>query len=504
MIEFEQEPTAVTPAKEPQCGVSIKVIGVGGAGGNTVNSIIESGYRATEFIVANADAQALEISKAKTKVQIGVKSTKGLGTGANPEIGKRAAEEDLEKILDTIGDADIVFLAGGMGGGTGSGGLPVIANALRDRGILSIAVVTKPFQFEGKRRMRVAHEAIEKLAQAVDTLIVIPNQKLLDVVDENVSMIDAFSMINEVLSQSIRGISDIIAKPGHINVDFADVRAIMKDCGLAVMGTGKASGIDRAKEAALKAISSPLLENMSVEGARGVLLNITGGQNLSLHEISQAASVIYDQAHEDANIILGSVIDDSLDEEVVVTIIATGFELCVVSENVRRLEQAKAQEAVPFSQLTPPPAPPVETTMAAPEAEEVMEAAPVEEPVEQSEEALQADPSSIYASSTNSTKSDATVEKDMAKPEAKDSYAGLSSLSATSGLGQQAQAVAKEVAPEDSEAMEAAPPSEPETTSSEPGQPEEAGASCPLVDPNDLDVPAYLRQQIEKEQMGSN
>jgi cell division protein FtsZ len=302
----------------------IKVIGVGGAGGNTVNSMVEAGVEGFECIVANTDAQALDLSKADVKLQIGIKSTKGLGTGANPEIGKRAAEEDLDKIMDVIGDADIVFLTAGMGGGTGSGAAPVIARALREKGILSIAIVTKPFLFEGKRRSKIAMEAVDTLRKEVDTMIVLPNQKLLDVADDNVSMIDAFGMINQVLGQSVRGISDIITRPGHINVDFADVRAIMRDRGIAVMGTGKASGEDRARKAAEAAIASPLLENVSIEGAHGVLLNITGGKDLGLHEISAAASVIYDQAHEDANIILGSVIDESLENEVIVTIIATG------------------------------------------------------------------------------------------------------------------------------------------------------------------------------------
>jgi cell division protein FtsZ len=321
MIEFEQDQhdRAIPVA-------TIKVIGVGGAGGNTINSIIDSGYQGIECIAANTDAQALEISKAQTKVQIGVKSTKGLGTGANPEVGRRAAEEDLDKIMEVVDDADIVFLTGGMGGGTGSGALPVIARALREKNILSIAIVTKPFTFEGKRRARLADDAIAELEKESDTLIVIPNQKLLDVVDEHVSMIDAFAMINDVLSQSVRSITDIITKHGYINVDFSDVRAIMKDRGLAVMGTGRASGEGRAGMAAIDAISSPLLENMSVKGAHGVLLNITGGRSLGLHEISQAASIVYEQAHEDANIILGSVIDESLGDDVVVTIIATGFE----------------------------------------------------------------------------------------------------------------------------------------------------------------------------------
>jgi len=339
MIEFEQE-----SLQRQKSIVSIKVIGIGGAGGNAVNTIIESGSQGIGFIVANTDVQALEFSKAQYKIQIGVKSTKGLGAGANPEIGKRAAEEDLDKVMEALDGADIVFIVGGMGGGTGSGGLPVIARALRDKGILSIAIVTRPFLFEGKRRAAIADAAIEKLKNDVDTLIIIPNQKLLEVVDERVSMIDAFAMINEgILSQSVRGLSDIITRPGHINVDYADIRTIMKDRGLAVMGTGKASGAGRARIAALQAISSPLLENMSVVGAHGVLCNITGGRGLGLHEISEAASVVYEQAHEDANIIIGSVIDESLQDEVIVTIIATDFErtneMAFVEEKENIIEQ---------------------------------------------------------------------------------------------------------------------------------------------------------------------
>ncbi len=323
---------------------TIKVLGIGGAGGNTVNSIIQAGWcQDIEFIVANTDAQALEHSKAPHKVQIGIKATKGLGTGANPELGQRSAEEDLDKIMEAIGDADIVFLTGGMGGGTGSGALPVVARALKEHGILSVAVVTKPFTFEGKRRARVAEEVLAHLKNDVDTLIVIPNQKLIEVVAQNVSMLDAFSMINDILSYSVKGVSDIITKPGHINVDFADVRAIMKDMGLAVLGTGRAAGEGRAWIAAAQAISSPLLENMSIDGARGVLLNITGGPSLGLHEISEAASIIYEKADQDANIILGSVIDPSMGDEVSVTVIATGFKqplTCV------QTKEAAAHEAL--------------------------------------------------------------------------------------------------------------------------------------------------------------
>jgi cell division protein FtsZ len=321
MIDFEQEEHVKTVA-------TIKVIGVGGAGGNTVNSIADAGVQKIELIAANTDAQALELSKAVHKVQLGVKSTKGLGTGSNPEVGRRAAEEDLDKVLEVVKDADIVFLTAGMGGGTGSGALPVIAQALKERGILTLAVVTKPFIFEGKKRAHIAHQALEKVKEVVDTLIVVPNQKLLEIADKNISMLDAFSMINEVLSQSVKGISDIITSPGHINVDFADLKTIMQLRGYAVLGSASASGEHRATEAALKAITSPLLEEVSIEGARGVLLNITGGPGLGLHEISEAASVIQEQVHDQAHIILGSVIDETMNEdEVLVTLIATGFDI---------------------------------------------------------------------------------------------------------------------------------------------------------------------------------
>lgn len=338
----------------PAC---IKVLGVGGAGGNTVNNIMQSGYMEIEFIVANTDAQALEMSHAR-KIQIGIKSTKGLGTGANPEVGKRSAEEDLEKVMEALEGADIVFLTAGMGGGTGSGALPVIAQALRDKGVLTIAIVTKPFLFEGKRRQKVAEEAIEKLKHVVDTLLIMPNQKLLEITDKKISMIDAFALMNDVLSESVRSISKIVREPGRINVDFADVRAIMKDRGLAVMGTGCATGEDRATEAALQAISSPLLENMSVQGARGILFNITGGPNLGLHEISQAASIIYQEAHPDANIILGSVIDEQLTDEVIVTIIATGFdkeeEIKEIKEeqDTARIQAVAAADTMMYASLT--------------------------------------------------------------------------------------------------------------------------------------------------------
>jgi len=323
MIELQDDTKKVEHVTNP---ASIKVMGIGGAGGNTVNSLVDSGADYIQSIAVNTDAQALHLSKADHTIQVGNKSTKGLGTGANPELGKKAAEEDIDKLMDLVTDTDIVFLTAGMGGGTGSGALPVVAHAMKEQNILTIAVVTLPFEFEGKRRTRVAQQAIENLKKEVDTLIIIPNQKLLDVVDRNVSMLDAFAMINDVLVQSVTGITDIITKAGHINVDFADVRTIMKGMGLAVMGSATATGENRAQEATLKAITSPLLENMRIKGAHGVLLNITGGRDLSLHEISEAANIIYEEAAEDAHIILGSVVDDTLENEVKVTIIATGFE----------------------------------------------------------------------------------------------------------------------------------------------------------------------------------
>lgn len=346
MIAFED--TKQTPVTST---ARIKVIGVGGAGNNTINSMIKKEYDANiEFIAANTDSQALSTSLAKTKIQLGVKLTKGLGSGANPEIGKRAAEEDIDKIIEAVDDADIVFLSGGMGGGTGSGALPVIARALRERGILTIAVVTKPFVFEGKRRAKIADAAIKQLQECVDTQLVIPNQKLLDLIGDDIPMVEAFELINDILYQSVKGISYIMVKSGHINVDFADLRTIMKDMGRAVMGTGRACGEHRAAEATRAAISSPLLENIALTGAKGILLNISGGINLSLHEIHEAANVIYEQADEDANIILGSVIDPAMNDEVIVTVVATG---CQSPEQQKEEKTAQTEQKTYDQKLSP-------------------------------------------------------------------------------------------------------------------------------------------------------
>ncbi len=307
-------------------GASIKVMGVGGGGSNAVNSMVHSDLDDVVFLIANTDAQALKASPADIKIQLGGKVTKGLGAGSNPDVGRRAAEEDLELIIEQISGTDILFLTAGMGGGTGSGASPVIARAARELGILTVAVVTKPFIFEGKKRQKQAQDAINLLKKEVDTLIIVPNQKLLEIVDPNISMLNAFTLVNDILKQAIKGVSDIILKPGHINVDFADVRAIMRGMGMAIMGTGKCTGENRARDAALMAISSPLLENISIDGAKGVLINICGDSSLGLQEINDAAKVIYEKASDDADIILGSVIDANMGQDVMVTVIATGFE----------------------------------------------------------------------------------------------------------------------------------------------------------------------------------
>jgi cell division protein FtsZ len=303
----------------------ILVIGVGGGGGNAVNTMISGNLDGVEFVVANTDMQALEANMAPHKVQLGNALTKGLGAGANPDVGRRSAEESMQHIADLIAGADMVFVTAGMGGGTGTGAAPVIAQIARDCGALTVGVVTKPFGFEGRKRARQAIEGIERLESAVDTLIVIPNNRLLALVGTQTSMVEAFRKADSVLLNAVQGISDLMTVPGLINVDFADVRTIMSGMGRALMGTGIGTGKRRATEAAETAISSPLLEDVSIDGATGILINITGGPDLTLHEVNEASSLIQQAAHEDANIIFGSVIDPNLSEEVRITVIATGF-----------------------------------------------------------------------------------------------------------------------------------------------------------------------------------
>jgi cell division protein FtsZ len=320
----------------------IKVIGIGGGGGNAVNTMIGARLTGVDFMVANTDAQSLEASNAPVRVQLGGTVTKGLGAGANPEIGRRAALEDQEQIREYLEGSDMIFITAGMGGGTGTGGAPVVARIAREVGALTVGVVTKPFIFEGKKRQRQAEEGIEELKQSVDTLIVIPNQRLLSIAAKTTTMIEAFHKADDVLLQAVRGISDLIITPGLINLDFADVRTVMAEMGLALMGAASASGENRAIEAAQKAISSPLLEDISIQGARGVLINITGGPDLCLHEVNEAASMIQEEAHDDANIIFGAVIDESMADEIRITVIATGF-----GEEKEETKAAPVQVQVP-------------------------------------------------------------------------------------------------------------------------------------------------------------
>lgn len=303
----------------------IKVIGVGGGGSNAVNRMIEMGVQGVEFIAVNTDAQALQLSRAVQKLKIGEKLTRGLGAGANPEVGRKAAEESRELIENALRGADLVFVTAGMGGGTGTGAAPVIADIARQMGALTVGVVTKPFSFEGRKRAMQAISGVNALKEKVDTLIVIPNDRLLEIVDKNTPMLEAFREADNVLRQGVQGISDLIAVPGLINLDFADVKTIMTERGSALMGIGIATGENRATEAAKQAINSPLLET-SIDGARGVLLNITGGNNLSLYEVNEAADIVASAADQDVNMIFGAVINENLKDEIIVTVIATGFE----------------------------------------------------------------------------------------------------------------------------------------------------------------------------------
>jgi cell division protein FtsZ len=310
----------------PITGARIKVIGVGGGGGNAVNRMIEAGIEGIEFLVANTDLQALKRSRAPIKIQLGGKLTKGLGAGANPDIGRNAALEDTEKIIEALEGADMVFVTTGLGGGTGTGAAPIIASLASELNALTVAVVTKPFHFEGKRRMAQGDQGLRELRECVDTVITIPNERLLHTADQKMSLQDAFKMADDVLRQAVQGISDLITVPGLINLDFADVKAVMSGMGLALMGAGRANGENRAVEATQQAISSPLLEEATIQGAKGVLINITGGLDLTLYEVNEASSIIRESADDDANIIFGAVIDESLRDEMKITVIATGFD----------------------------------------------------------------------------------------------------------------------------------------------------------------------------------
>jgi cell division protein FtsZ len=325
-----------------RAGARIKVVGVGGGGSNAVTRMVQAGLSGVEFIVANTDAQALRANPAPIKIQIGAKLTKGLGAGADPNVGRQAALEDTDNLIQALSGADMVFVTTGLGGGTGTGAAPVIASLATELGALTIAVVTRPFKFEGKKRQKQADAGLEALREAVDTVITIPNERLLSVIDRSTSMLDAFVTADDVLRQAIQGISDLILVPGLINLDFADVKTIMSGMGVAMMGTAMAEGHTRATDAANRAISSPLLEDASVDGARGVIINVTGGPDMALMEVNEALTIIQEAAHEDANIIFGAVVDPELHGRVKITVIATGF------------DQPGMQKASPASQMQTP------------------------------------------------------------------------------------------------------------------------------------------------------
>jgi len=343
---------------EERPGASIKVIGIGGGGGNAINRMIETGIEGVEFIALNTDLQSLNSNKAKNKIQIGNQLTKGLGSGGRPDIGKQAALEDTEKLIQILEGSDMVFLTAGLGGGTGTGSSPIIANLASEMDILAIAIITLPFEFEGKVRMKQAEEGLQDLKTAVDTVISIPNERLLQTVNIDTSIQDAFKMADDILRQAVQGISDLITRSGLINLDFADVKSVMKGMGMAFMGTGMASGENRAVEAAQKAISSPLLVDNNIEGAHGVLINITGGKDMTLHEVSKASQLINRMAHPEANIIFGTIINETFKEMVKVTVIATGFEHSpekekLVQDNLPPAHQ-EAQTPIHAHKETPP------------------------------------------------------------------------------------------------------------------------------------------------------
>lgn len=334
-------------------GASIKVVGIGGGGGNAINRMIEAGIQGVQFLVANTDLQSLKASQASVKLQIGEKLTRGLGVGGDPEKGRQSALEDTEKIIEALEGADMVFITAGLGGGTGTGAGPIIASLATELGALTVAVVTKPFRFEGRRRQRQAEQGLNELRECVDTVITIPNERLLNAVPKGTRFRESFTLVDDVLLQAVQGISDIITVPGLINVDFADVKAIMEGMGIALMGTGSATGDNRALEATQRAISSPLLEEASIEGAKGLLVNVSGGADLTLFEVNEAMSIIHDSADPDANIIFGAVLDEDLTNEMKITVIATGFDKAVAAVEPSRTFTA-SQPAISDARVTGP------------------------------------------------------------------------------------------------------------------------------------------------------
>lgn len=355
MILFEDEASttpAITMGEEILTPARIKVVGVGGGGGNAVNRMIQAGIRGVEFIAANTDLQVLRVNRAAQKIQLGLSTSKGMGAGSNPEIGRTAALEDAEKIAEALAGSDMVFVTAGMGGGTGTGAAPVVAKLASEAGALVVAIVSKPFSFEGQRKSRFAEAGIAELREYVDTLITIPNERLYAFVERNITAWEAFRIADDVLRQAVQGISDLITVPGYVNVDFADVKTVMENMGMALMGTGTATGEHRAVEAAQKAISNPLLEEQSIQGARAILINVTGGEDLTLAEFNEACQIVQQAADDDANIIFGLVQDGGMKEQVKVSVIATGFDAPVAARRaaekpVERPRLPLAEEAVP-------------------------------------------------------------------------------------------------------------------------------------------------------------
>src|SRR5512137_2664906 len=328
MILFEDETgaPAITMTEESAPPARIKVVGVGGGGGNAVNRMIQAGIKGIEFVAANTDLQVLKVNRAATKLQLGITTSKGMGAGSNPEIGRTAALEDAERIAESLTGSDMVFVTAGMGGGTGTGAAPVVAKIASEAGALVVAIVSKPFAFEGRRKLRYAEDGIAELREYVDTLITIPNERLYAFVERNVTTWEAFRLADDVLRQAVQGISDLIVVPGEVNLDFADVKTVMENMGMALMGTGTASGEHRAVEAAQRAISNPLLEEQSIQGARAILINMTGGDDLTMAEVGEACKIIQQAADEEANVITGLVRDEEMKDQVKVSVIATGFE----------------------------------------------------------------------------------------------------------------------------------------------------------------------------------
>ena len=346
MILFEDEGSAapsITIGEDVMTPARIKVVGVGGGGGNAVNRMIQAGIRGVDFIAANTDLQVLKVNRAAQKIQLGLSTSKGMGAGSNPDIGRTAALEDAERIAEALSGSDMVFVTAGMGGGTGTGAAPVVAKIASEAGALVVAIVSKPFAFEGRRKLRFAEEGIAELREYVDTLITIPNERLYAFVDRNITAWEAFKIADDVLRQAVQGISDLITVPGYVNVDFADVKTVMENMGMALMGTGTATGEHRAVEAAQKAISNPLLEEQSIQGARAILINVTGGEDLTLAEFNEACQIVQQAADDDANIIFGLVQDGGMKEQVKVSVIATGFDAPVAARRaaVQQAERAR-------------------------------------------------------------------------------------------------------------------------------------------------------------------